>query len=435
MKYALLIFTIFLSLQSFSQVWSHSRDWSGQDELNFQTWVQNQWQADIYARTQLPNGQKNPYYGLRADCADTVYSMRIIYSFENSLPFQMQDPSGGGGVISNQMKRFNGTSDPLQRFRQFLNYVWGVGSTASIPNDTYPVAISKSTVTSGGIIVTTHVNHHSWTIKNILPIGVPDLIFNSRVHKEGSFQLQERQSWPNPSWVFEGDFSPTSGAGLRYWKPTSSINKAAWQVPGYSEEQYRIPLKNWNSVVTAKLASSSEAPQAHLERLLKTVCEGFQSRISVVQDAVTELKKNTACYDDAKYDEFSTPSRDQRVFDDLMELRRVFEEILSKDPSQVSPELVTQLGKIYPYINSPAKIEAQKMGAQISSQHSLCQIQYAEGKKIDLAEAKRRMFAGLMSNNPMDGSAERWGEKRGPSELASRCPSWDLWSPSFGDDL
>ncbi|MNY65042.1 hypothetical protein D3C86_2022480 [compost metagenome] len=65
---------------------------------------------------------------------------------------------------------------------------------------------------------------------------------------------------------------------------------------------------------------------------------------------------------------------------------------------------------------------------------SICVVEYARGKKIDLAEMKRRMFAGLLSNNPLDGLEYRWGLKRGPSPLAASCPSWGLWTPNLNQD-
>ncbi|MNY70530.1 hypothetical protein D3C86_2086850 [compost metagenome] len=50
---------------------------------------------------------------------------------------------------------------------------------------------------------------------------------------------------------------------------------------------------------------------------------------------------------------------------------------------------------------------------------------------MDLAEFKRRMFAGLISNNPHETAEYRWGERRGPSQRALSCESWDPWSPDL----
>ncbi|MBV2167654.1 MAG: hypothetical protein KUL82_03000 [Bdellovibrio sp.] len=431
-----LLFSISLILSASAQaaVWTEVNDWSATYENRFAEWVRSEWRVDFFSRKYLPNGQNNPYYGLRVDCADTVYSMRIIFAYENRLPFVAQDPTASGKTISNKMSRWDKENE-ITRVRNFLWFIYETMSTRSLPNDTYPIAISRDTIRSGALMATTKKNHHSWTVKEILPIGVPHLVFNSVVGSNSGYGLQERQSWPNPDWVFETDFTPAGNAGFRYWRPASYINKPVWEVPGYSEEQYRIPLNKWVRYVQNRLALRQETDNQLITRLMKTTCEGLTGRVIAVNDGLGYLKKNSRCMDYATYDTYSTPNRDRRVFDDFMSLRRSYREILQiNGGNQLSADLVNQLNKIFPAIQKSVATEAAQMAVQGQTASSVCVTEYLPGQSMDLAEFKRRLFLGLISNNPHDDGSYRWGELRGPSQRARSCQSWDPWSPDLNQE-
>lgn len=431
MRHILLLLALLLGTAGASaQVWTDTNTWNAQWEARYQGWVQSEWNRDFFARKTLPNGAPNPFLNLRSDCADTVYAMRIVFAAWHQLPFAAVDPTGGSRLITNRMNRFDSIQDPGERLRRFLLYIFGVLSTASLPNDTYPIALDQDSVRPGTLILTTRTNHHSWTVKEILPIGVPWLIFSSRVSATTSPLWQERQSWPNPQWVFEGNRTPQGHAGFRAFRPIDYLRRPVWEVPGYSEEQYRIPLNQWQKFATQKLAQRAESDEQLLRRLFKVACDGMQGRVGAVRDGILHLQKAPRCMDYPTYDNFSTPNRDQRVFDDLAALRTSFKEIMrANGGSRVPADFRGQLQKIFPQLDRSAKVENESMPVQQITSTSSCVIDY--GKKIDLAEAKRRLFAGLMSNNPHDSIEFRWGESRGSSNLARSCQSWDPWTPNL----
>lgn len=439
MRSNLLIFLILLLAWLFftpvqAQVWSDQNTWNAAWEKSFEKWVEASWSVDVFSKKNLDSGELNPFYGIRTDCADTVYSMRIIFSYQNKLPFVAIDPTGGRNLISNRMKRWNKISDEGLRVRQFLLFAYDAFSTKSLPADTYPVAISRETVHAGGLMMTTSRNHHSWTIQNILAIGVPHLIFNSSVGATSKPILQQRTSWPNPEWVYEGDFSPAGGAGLRYWRQPQDIRRPAWEVPGYSEEQYQIPLARWTDVVQKKLALASESDSAKLQRLVESACAGAQGRVASVREGIQYLATvGGRCLSYEEYDIYSTPSRDHRVFDDLIALRRVYRDFVQSQRDLQLPEQVrAQMNKIFPAILLPPAIERQNMAPSAVSKDSVCIFEYASGKTLDLAEYKRRSFAGLLSNNPNDSLTARWGDSS--SEEPNRCQSWDIWQPDLSKE-
>lgn len=420
------------SAPAVAQVWVDENSWSPAWEDRYENWVRSSWQVDMFARKTLPNGRANPFHGLRADCADTVYTMRILFAYENRLPFAVQDPTNGSRKITNRMTRFNSTQDPDQRVRKFLVAMFNTLSTASLPSDTYPVALNPQSIRPGGLILTTKANHHSWTLKEMLNIGVPHLVYSSRIAATSSPMFQERQSWPNPYWVFEGNHSPSGHAGFRAFRPLEYIGQPVWNVPGYSEEQYRTPLSKWVKTATGRLATRQETDEQMLSRLMKSACQELQARVGAVNDGVLYLRGNPRCMNYATYDNYSTPNRDQRFFDSLVAVRVAYKDILQTNgASKVSGQLRRQLDKVFPLISSSSRQETSSMGPQSLTSDSYCQVTYAPGKTIDLAEAKRRVFAGLFSSNPHDSIEYRWGERRGQSSLASSCQSWDPWSPDF----
>jgi hypothetical protein len=357
--------------------------------------------------------------------------MRIIFAYENRLPFVIQDPTAAGRTLSNKMSRWDGQGDTA-RIRGFLLYMYDMVSTKSLPNDTYPIAINKNTVRAGALMLTTAANHHSWTVKQMLSTGIPWLIFNSTIGAGSGSMLQERQSWPNPEWVFEGNYSPSGNAGFRYWRPTAYINRPVWEVPGYSEEQYDIGLNGWVSYVQRRIASRVEGDDELVNRMLRTVCQGFTSRVQPVADGLRALSRIDGCMSQDDFDTYSTPSRDQRVFDDMMSLRRSYRGIIDRNGGKnLSVQNARRLANIFPYIKSSAAYERDNMDPRSVGSNSVCVVEYLSGRSMDLAEFKRRMFAGWISNNPNDSGAYRWGESRGPSSRARNCPAWDSWKPNL----
>lgn len=425
---SLFIAIFFVGVSANAAVWTETNSWGPNSEARFSQWVRQEWSVDFFARSSR-NGRPNPYQGLRLDCADTVYAMRIIFAFENRLPFVIQDPTAAGRTISNRMSRWDGQSETA-RIRGFLLYMFDMVSTKSLPNDTYPVAVNNRAIRAGSLILTTATNHHSWTVKEMLSIGVPHLIFNSTIGAGSGSMLQERRSWPNPEWVFEGNYTPSGNAGFRYWRPTAYLNRPVWEVPGYSEEQYNIGLRGWVNYVQGRLATRTEGDDQLVGRMLHTICQGFSSRVPSVNDGLRALSRIDGCMSSENYDTYSTPSRDQRVFDDMMSLRRAYRQIIDRNGgSRLSTENARRLQKIFPYIKYSAAQETANMGRSHIDRNSVCSIEYLPGRSMDIAEFKRRMFAGLISNNPNDSGAYRWGESRGPSERARSCPSWDNWKP------
>lgn len=414
-------------------VWQTEHEWNAEWEKRYQKWVREEWTADFFAKRNR-NGVRNPYYGMRNDCADTVYTMRMIFAFENKLPFKIKDhTSVSYRTISNEMNRWNGYRSELTRFKKFWAYVSkSKGSTRSLPNDSYPVAVNRERITPGTFILASRKQHHSWTIRRVLSTGIPHLVYNSTIGAGASPQLKQNIKWPNPYWMFAkairgGYPQPSSHVGVRAFRWPEHIGKPVWEVPGYSREQYEIKVKHWRNTVQRKLALRGEGTNGKLVRLLDNVCLGLRDRVQTVRDTINFIiRQGERCLTRSEVAIHSTPSKDRRLFYAMMELRNTFK---SANKEAIPYQLRQRLYKIFPYISSSASYEKRNMRYSSLNEHSYCRITYLRGRTIDLAEAKRRMFKGLLNTNPNEPTFVRWGEKWS-SWRTDMCNDYgDTWRP------
>jgi hypothetical protein len=390
-----LLFSGSFSVSVLAAVWPSKNNWNSKWEDRYSEWVSQKWSRDILS------SENSPYGPLKVDCADAVYSMRIIFAFENQLPFAMKDPSGGSRLITNEMSRFDKIADPKVRVREFLKFIFDMGSTQSLPQDTYPVAISRQTVRSGGLILEFE-KKHSFTIKRIDPTGQP-LLFYSTTRNPGALLM--RNSWPSMDWVFPKGVKGPSG--IRWFRQPEHLNLSQWEVPGYSDEQYEIPKNQWQNVVTKKLATTTEGREEQLKRLFGDVCEMSKFRVIIVEEALKQNQKiGERCMNRSEFDDLSTPSRDRQLLDAFKDLEKAFKK--TRIQSNETEELVAAL------FSSDASTDELVLNA--------CPIVYRKSNPISLRELRRRLMTSGLSSNPNDNLEQRWGEDFAPSDKARRCP-------------
>lgn len=459
-------------LTAAADVWRVTQSWSSEKELQYQTWIQQFAQKDMFVRTHQADGRPNPYRGLTTDCADTVYAMRIIFSYENGLPWAIHNPSDRSRLLTQEMTRFDSIPEnDGQKIRAFIRYIQGVVSTKSLGYDTYPVSISR--IVPGTVILTSHKNHHSWTIAEITANGNPRLVFNSIVGSESGSMVQERISWPNPYWVYEAEekpldrnnpdlgvtrvpvYVPDSYAGLRYWIPVDQLLNDSRQLPGYSNDQFGLDLSKWKQTLTQRLARRAETAQEIVQRLLTDSCADMHQRLEAVDEAQvyhrqlrealvnantpvlreildqvnSAVRKDPAdnrCLIFARYDQYSTPSRDKRLFDSLMLIRAYFQYgIRTAGEQSFDPRVLAQIKKIFtdPLISAREESVSENDPSPVSGL-SLCTIR-AGSENLDMAEIKRRLFRSYLSPNPNEDLDGRWGRRNGiDSDFARQCTTY-----------
>jgi len=464
-----------------------TQQWSPELETQYQQWVQTNAKVDMFSREFLDKAKTvpNPYFGMTTDCADTVYALRVIFSYENGLPWAIRNPASPRNVIAQSMKRFDAYPAGVPRLRAFFLILFDVVGTSSLGHDTYPVSINK--LHPGVILLTSKINHHSWTIAGINEKGNPRLIYNSTVGKQSGSKLQQRSSWPNPHWVFQPEekltdplnaesekikvpvFVPDSYAGFRYWIPVDKLLTNMRMLPEYSNDQYELNLNTWKQTIQNKLATQKESIQEVVERLLTDACDDVKQRMTAVGE-VEDFKKqlrsaiakeaqianislgmsppvsgveelagilkeissektilpNNQCLVYKRFDQFSTPSRDKRLFDAVMLARSYFvHAIKTQGAKAFTATRLKQLKKIFANPELSAK-EESALGekAILANELSICRVRIGK-ENLDMAEIKRRLFRSQLSSNPNEDILGRWGGRgTQKSELANICPMY-----------
>lgn len=301
-----IIFGFLLGLMLLNQakadLWQVTQAWSPEMEIKYQDWLKANAKIDIFEKKTLADGiTPNPYYGLTTDCADTVYSLRVIFSYENGLPWAIRNPANPRKLITQATKKYDKLPAGSDRLKAFLTYLYDMVGTSSIANDTYPVSINN--LHTGVILLTSKINHHSWTIADIDEKGNPRLIFNSTVGKASGPRLQQRRTWPNPFWVFQPEekltdpndpnsakilnpvYKAGSYAGFRYWVPVDKLLSDFKELPDYSDDQYELDLASWKMTIQKKYAQKAETLEEVIVRLLSDACDDIKQRITAVKEA------------------------------------------------------------------------------------------------------------------------------------------------------
>ena len=237
-------------------------------------------------------------------------------------------------------------------------------------------------------------------------------------------------------------------------------------IENYSTDQFDLDLKKWTTAPQAYYALAKEPPQDTITRLLSNTCDDVKQRIGAVKESddyksalaaaflnptdensmawINEFNsakivpENNQCLNSDKYDQYSTPSRDRRLFDGLMLARAYFTETLRlKGSKSISIAKLAQFKKIFthPELSAEAEIASENKNSGISAQ-SICSLNVGtvDGKNItlDLAEIKRRFFKSYVSPNPNEDLLGRWGGKNhNRGELAKSCPTYGEEYPPY----
>ena len=406
---AALLLTSLITNQAHGSVWATSASWSPAYEQRYQEWVRSSWTKNVFA-------EAGPLSGVKVDCADAVYTMRLLFSYNNGLPFAVKDPSSSRNVISNEMKRFDSIAAGDARLRAFAQYLYGMLGTSTLADDSYPVAIGRETIHSGVFIKTDKATHHSWTVHDVDRNGVPFLLYASRPAKT---VLLERHGYPSAGFLWgqqdlqgrqidanlqtAGDVA--SGVGFRMYRYPSDLQKPVWQVPGYSLDQYQIQRLTYARSIQRALQITQESPGEHAARLLKEACAEATERIASVQDAIKAMSRSSSsCFSASEYDDLSTPSRDSRAV-------AVFQDLVSTYRSNSSSIGGTTGARI-------AAIVANR------DDGSYCPLRIGSGTTMTLGEAVNFALKDRWSSNPNDTLLARWGRERSPSSRAASCPTY-----------
>lgn len=404
-----LILTLF-TLATQAAVWQTTKDWSWQDEQDYEAWMKSD-----KANKDMFVSKESPWYGISADCADASYALRIIYSYEQGLPFAFRNPSGARGknaTITNKTSKFNKYPQGEKRVIAFINYLGlSVGTENLSYNDTYPTAISSiapGTLFTYKIKTRNGFVRHSYNIKDISEIGTFRLLYATQAIKKE--RLPMKDTWdktlvnlPHGVWGFKRFIWPG------YHMKKMEKYPVDWNA---SKEQLNLVVrhgKKFFSEVQKSLASVDETQEDKLQRMFNGLCEEANSRIKYVQQGVDFKKKiRNKCMNYSQYDIYSTPARDRALKGAFTNLKSLLTEL-------------EQLGGSQEYEIIKSIFDSQRSLSDSEALLSMCSITYKKDTSIDLGQLWDRLSSGKLSSHPNDILEVRWGEKTSPK---TRCKRW-----------
>lgn len=410
-----------------ASVWEEKNQWSADWESKYSQWIKTTYNEDFFTT--------GAWAGVSTDCADAVYFSRLIFSYENSLPFQIVDHTGGTKYITNKMSRWDNLPNTKDRVKKMMAWMMDIVSTQTLFVDTYPIAINRTYVTPGKVWVRPSLQisgqglgqiferigtflsgkssnpdpGHAEVVKEVTESGIVYLIGSTvpatvrKLTLASSFKIMP----------------DNQQLGLRAWKEPQHYGAAKEQQPGYSVEQYTmgvVPVSQnnsgdggftnsiqaptqktyaeWSKQVHERLALRSETKDEKIRRLATELCSLAQSRVEVVRDS--ELYKKAiggGCMDADGYESFSTPSRDKRIYDTLSDL--------SKAAS----------GNLF----FGARLESTAVKKALAACGDL---EIAEGKKLSMSAYAKNISNDMISSDPNVSLSARWGI----TKEKSNCP-------------
>ncbi|WP_020560334.1 hypothetical protein [Thiofilum flexile] len=408
-KYFALLCITSLSVLSHSAnaaVWDTVNQWDDTWEERYRAWVKTNLKDDIFM-----NPAKPIYYKFENDCADAVYAMRLMFSYENNLPFVVNNQQSPGKLISNDMKTWDNLPPPV-RVRKFMDYVADMTSTKSLRQDTYPIALAE--IRPGDLYVAPGV--HSYQIVNVTDPGIAE-VQASTTPKSARYLLR------TPSFPFYVPEDKNFADGYRRFKQPQNIRLSQSQQPGFSTEQFQLARDlnfdyvAFTDVISRKLGKRAEKPDEKTLRLLLALCMYANDRSVYVYDALWYLQKvrreGRQCLTAREYDDHSTPGRDKRLTMFFDSVRHHLDRIGRFDPHSVP----ARWAKAVFSRDKPPKSEMDLL-------NKFCMVQMTLGEEyyMTLRDLRKNVEDKLLVSDPHAPLEYRWGLVKTPYKPT--CPTY-----------
>lgn len=295
-----------------ASVWTTQRPWTNQDELRFGEFIRT------LPMNFLDKGT-GAFSNIPTDCADAAYTLRIVFAYQNGLPFEA---SLSESKVTNETDRFDGVTDELQRVRKFINYVRNGTNTQTLIKDSYPLAIRRGVIRSGTMFLHPQGNEkvpltyragHVYYIQAVGDNGIIRYVSSTVPAAVRSLNVRNGIV-----------FSPmTEDGGYRAWRwpgvaTQQNESLEQFKLAGWHPNSYRDGAlwNRWSDEIIKRLAIRAPTPKESLD----AVAENLQGLISERAKAVNEgwafynkKYKPGQCMNAEDYDGHSTPTRDVKI--------------------------------------------------------------------------------------------------------------------------
>lgn len=393
-----------------AEVWSSGNNyWNDSWEVKYQEWVTKNWKEDFFMRPTAAN-----YYRIPHDCADAIYLMRAVFSYENKLPFKVHYLNKKNKYIENKMTRWDHLPED-QRFRAFSLFMNDRVGTRSFAKDSFPIELAQ--IKAGDLY--TEPGTHSYAITGITDTGVTAIMSSTTpASPKNMIQL-----YSYPFFIPHDTVSQTDG--YRRFKWPRNIDKPAKEQAGYSDEQYRIAQEvgldyvPFTDVIAKKLRRREEPLEEKTMRLMHSLCSFAKERVNYVNDGIDYVRKFRAkgkrqCMTAAEYDYYSTPSRDKRLFRFFREVEKIAYAGGQLTEDQVNAQVLAR-----------TIFHPELPDGLVDQLDKFCGLAIYPGddvKHINLRQLWQVMLAGKVSSDPHAPFDNRWGLSE--TKFVGSCPTF-----------
>lgn len=391
-------------------VWAVSAQWDEDAERRYSEWVERSFVPALFY-------QDSPYAEFPTDCADAAYAMRMIFAFENGLPFTITDPERPGGTISQATRRFDHLPSGLPRFRGFLDWMAVHTSTATLADDTYPVSIDREQIRPG--IVFLAWRRHVVQVVEVRPTGLIRYL-------ESTTPRTIRVMTSIVGFPHQVPADPKSrrhGDGFRRFKWPQHYGRAEAALPGFGTEQFEraetlgreaLPFHDW---LRQRLALADEPPSQRARRQLFTLCQMAWDRATVIDEAQQALvalrRAGRRCMGSADHDAYSTTGRDGA-------LRRAFEQTVAHADSPAWQQVDGRFRDFVELLlGRLSDADEARVRPDLMKWCDVNRVDGGPGRAMDLAELHVLSRDGLLVSDPHAAPRLRWGL----AQYTPACPA------------
>ena len=410
LKLSVLLCTLLLAKSASASVWdSGSNYWNDSWEVKYQNWAATEWTEDF-----LLNKVNRPrYFGIPHDCADAVYLMRAVFSYENKLPFKIHYLNKKDKYITNTMTNWDKLPED-QRFRSFALFMIDRVGTRSLPRDSFPIALSQ--LKAGDLYV--EPGTHSYSLTGITETGVT-VLMNSTTPASPKNMIK---LFSFPFFIPHDPVGMTDG--YRRFKWPRNIDKPAQQQPGFSNEQYQIAQKvglnyvPFTDEISKRLQRREEPLEEKTMRLMHSLCSFAKERVNYVNDGLNHLNKirteGRQCMNAKEYDYYSTPSRDERLYRFFTEVHKIAYEGGEMEEDKVNGQILAR-SIFHPELPEGLETELDNFcGLAIYPNDNV--------KHINLRQLWQSLEKRTISSDPHAPFDNRWGLT--PQKFVGSCKTY-----------
>jgi hypothetical protein len=372
--------------------------WEDSDRQAFSDFIQNEYNVDFFKNSDV-----------LVDCADTAVAALWIFAYKNQLPVANTLP-GSGKLFGHYTRnlawdRLKSSPDRNwkedERFKAALRYLLDQVYTHSIVSDLYPVALTPESIQPGTIHLYLHSlnSGHTETIKKI---GITPGICPNSPCISSIWGNEPSRDVIFLSGLLNYDFKKKGKDGFLKWKTPVKQSNGNWsflpseKYPFYSTEQYQyINLTQMDVFERLGLQTTGDT---FFYTNVANLTVAIQLRQQVVEKALTLCSPGVCPVGSSLYDQYSTPTRDQRMRDTALAVQQI---INSESNPQLKDFYIDYL-RSKPALSETAQVPFFRRGKADSTS-----INFQIFNLFDFVF--NTDWTQTFSNNPNDPLSERWG--------------------------